>query len=174
MALATGYQDHELRNHSIHSASSNGQLKWTVPKEGTTPNEPMLAWDVLFVRHVYVSAPTRNFNREDGTRAKDGLYSLIDYLDADATRAFIKITTKPTGRLSAMSSAKPFWGSLAMSRILAGYIAGAPWTPKLLEEFQKRKGYDLRPYIPMFFAGKWIQPAGHIAPQRDPALPKPN
>jgi len=23
----------------------------------------------------------------------------------------------------------------------------------------------LQPYIPMFFAGKWIQPAGHIAPR---------
>jgi hypothetical protein len=45
-----------------------------------------------FVRHIYVSSPTRNFNREDGTRAKDGLYSLIDYLDPEATRAFLKIT----------------------------------------------------------------------------------
>src|ERR1035441_10247107 len=26
-----------------------------------------------------------------------------------------------------------------------------PWTPRLLEEFQKQKGYDLKPYIPLFF-----------------------
>ena len=44
------------------------------------------------MRHIYLSSPTRNFNREDGTRAKDGLYSLIDYLDPEATRAFLKIT----------------------------------------------------------------------------------
>ena len=31
-------------------------------------------------------------NRADSTRAKDSQYSLIDYLNADATRAFLKIT----------------------------------------------------------------------------------
>jgi hypothetical protein len=48
--------------------------------------------DLIIVRHVYRSAPTRSFNREDGTRAKDSLYPLIDYLDPEATRAFLKIT----------------------------------------------------------------------------------
>ena len=71
---------------------ADGQLKWTVPAQGSTPNEPRLSWEVVFVRHIYISSPTRNFNREDGTRAKDGLYSLIDYLDPEATRAFLKIT----------------------------------------------------------------------------------
>jgi len=28
------------------------------------------------------------------------------------------------------------------------YSSSIPWTPKLLEEFQARKGYDLKPYIP--------------------------
>src|ERR1039457_2445498 len=41
--------------------SNNGQLKWTVPAEGSTPNEPRFFWDVVFVRHIYVSSPTRNF-----------------------------------------------------------------------------------------------------------------
>ena len=71
---------------------ANGQLQWTVPAQGSTPNEPRLSWEVVFVRPIYISSPTRNFNREDGTRAKDGLYSLIDYLDPEATRAFLKIT----------------------------------------------------------------------------------
>ena len=39
------------------------QLKWTVPNEGSTPNEPRMSWQVVFVRHVYLSSPTRNFNR---------------------------------------------------------------------------------------------------------------
>ena len=39
---------------------ANGQLKWTVPAEGSTPNEPRLSWEVVFVRHVYASSPTRN------------------------------------------------------------------------------------------------------------------
>ena len=34
------------------------------------------------------------------------------------------------------------------------YNGFIPWTPKLLEEFQKQKGYDLKPYIPLFFMGK--------------------
>src|SRR5664279_5924507 len=71
---------------------ANGQLKWTVPAEGSTPNEPRLSWEVVFVRHIYVSSPTRNSNREDGTIAKDSLYTLIDYLDPEATRAFLKTT----------------------------------------------------------------------------------
>jgi len=29
-----------------------------------------------------------------------------------------------------------------------------PWTPKLLETFQKEKGYDLKPYIAQFFANE--------------------
>ena len=70
---------------------ANLQLKWVTPAEGSTPNEPRYNWEVVFVRHVYVSSPTRNFNREDGTRAKDALYSLIDYLDPEATRAFLRI-----------------------------------------------------------------------------------
>ena len=34
------------------------------------------------------------------------------------------------------------------------YNGFIPWTPKLLDEFQKQKGYDLKPYIPMWFMGK--------------------
>jgi hypothetical protein len=100
------------------------------------------------VRHIYISSPTRNFNREDGTRAKDALYSLIDYLDPEATRAFLKITHE-TYRQAVGDQ---------FGRIVLGffgdepdYSSSIPWTPKLLEEFQSRKGYDLKPYIPNFF-----------------------
>jgi hypothetical protein len=34
------------------------------------------------------------------------------------------------------------------------YNGFIPWTPKLLDEFQKQKGHDLKPYIPMWFMGK--------------------
>jgi hypothetical protein len=49
-------------------------------------------WELVLVRHVFRSSPTRNNNRADGTRAKDSQYSLIDYLNPDATRAFLKVT----------------------------------------------------------------------------------
>jgi hypothetical protein len=129
----------------------NGQLRWIVPPEGSTPNEPRFSWEVVFVRHIYVSSPTRNNNREDGTRAKDSLYSLIDYLDADATRAFLKITHETYRQAVGDEFGKTVLGFFGDEPDYSGFI---PWTPRLLEEFQKQKGYDLKPYIPLFFTGK--------------------
>ena len=130
---------------------SNGQLRWIVPPEGSTPNEPRFSWEVGFVRHIYLSSPTRNFNREDGTRAKDSLYSLIDYLDADATRAFLRITHETYKQAGGDEFGKTVLGFFGDE---PDYSASIPWTPRLLEEFQKRKGYDLKPYIPQFFTGR--------------------
>jgi len=104
------------------------------------------------VRHIYVSSPTRNFNREDGTRAKDGYYTLIDYLDAEATRAFLKIVHETYRQAIGDEFGKTVLGFFGDEPDYS--IAGSPWTPKLLQEFQARKGYDLKPYIPQFFAGK--------------------
>jgi hypothetical protein len=130
---------------------SNGQLRWTVPPEGSTPNEPRYSWEVVFVRHIYVSSPTRNFNREDGTRAKDSLYSLIDYLDPAATRAFLTITHETYRQVVGDQFGRIVLGFFGDEPDYSGFI---PWTPKLLEEFQKQKGYDLAPYIPVWFSRK--------------------
>ena len=132
----------------------NGQLKWTVPAQGSTPNEPRLTWEVVFVRHIYVSSPTRNFNREDGTRAKDALYSLIDYLDPEATRAFLKITLETYRQAVGDQFGKIVLGFFGDE---PDYSSAIPWTPKLLAEFEQRKGYDLKPYIPSFFLGRGME-----------------
>jgi hypothetical protein len=132
-------------------APSNGQLQWTVPREGSTPNEPRLSWEVVFVRHIYISSPTRNFNREDGTRAKDSLYTLIDYLDANATRAFLKITHQTYFDALGPEFGKTILGFFGDEPDYS--IPGYPWTPGLLDTFKQRKGYDLQPYIPQFFEG---------------------
>ena len=129
---------------------ANLQLKWVTPAEGSTPNEPRYNWEVVFVRHVYVSSPTRNFNREDGTRAKDALYSLIDYLDPEATRAFLRIVHETYRQAVGDQFGKIVLGFFGDE---PDYSSSIPWTPKLLEEFQARKGYDLKPYIPSFFTG---------------------
>ncbi len=144
--------DQEIQGVVTIPVPSNGQLKWTVPREGSTPNEPRLTWEVVFVRHIYISSPTRNFNREDGTRAKDGLYSLIDYLDPDATHAFLKITHDTYRQAVGDEFGKIILGFFGDEPDYS--ISGLPWSPKLLEEFQERKGYDLKPFIPMFFQGK--------------------
>jgi hypothetical protein len=101
--------------------------------------------------------PTRNFNREDGTRAKDGYYTLIDYLDADATRAFLKITHESYHAAIGDEFGKTELGFFGDEPDYS--ISGYPWTPNLLEEFQRRKGYDLKPYIPMFFTAELTQEA---------------
>jgi hypothetical protein len=156
MALETG-QDQQLHQIISIPVPANGQLKWTVPNEGTTPNEPRYSWEVAFIRHIYVSSPTRNFNREDGTRAKDGLYSLIDYLDPAATRAFLTITHETYRQAIGDEFGKTVLGFFGDEPDYS--IGGMPWTPKLFEEFQARKGYDLRPYIPQFFFGKMTDEA---------------
>ena len=119
-----------------------------MPNEGSTPNEPHYDWEVVFVRHIYISSPTRNFNREDGTRAKDGLYSIIDYLDPDATRAFLKITHETYRQAIGDEFGNTVLGFFGDEPDFGWSIDGTPWTPKLLEEFQKQKGYDLTPYLP--------------------------
>jgi hypothetical protein len=151
MATETA-RDQTLHNVVPIPVPSDGQLKWTVPNEGSTPNEPSYSWEVVFVRHIYVSSPTRNFNREDGTRAKDGYYTLIDYLDPDATRAFLKIVHETYRQAIGDEFGKTVLGFFGDEPDYS--IAGSPWTPKLLEEFQAQKGYDLKPYIIRFFAGK--------------------
>jgi hypothetical protein len=150
MALKTS-PDQTLQGVVPVAVPANLQLKWTVPNEGSTPNEPRYNWEVVFVRHVYVSSPTRNFNREDGTRAKDALYSLIDYLDPEATRAFLKITHETYREAVGDQFGKIVLGFFGDE---PDYSSSIPWTPKLLEEFQQRKGYDLKPYIPSFFTSR--------------------
>src|ERR1035437_3320459 len=130
------------RDGTVHNVvpipvPANGQLKWIVPNEGSTPNEPSYSWEVVFVRHIYVSSPTRNFNREDGTRAKDGYYTLIDYLDADAARAFLKITHETYRQAIGDEFGKTVLGFFGDEPDYS--IAGSPWTLKLLEEFQARR-----------------------------------
>jgi hypothetical protein len=129
------------------------QLKYLTPSEGTTPNEPRYTWQVQFLRHVYLSSPTRNFNRADGTRAKDATYTIIDYLDSKATDAFLH-TVHET-----------YYGAVGdqFGKIVMGffgdepdYSSGIPWTPKLLEDFKAQKGYDLTPYLPSWFDHKPI------------------
>jgi len=90
-------------------------------------------------------------NREDGTIAKDSLYTLIDYLDPEATRAFLKTTHEAYQRVFGNEFGKTVLGFFGDEPDYTGFL---PWTPRLLEEFQKQKGYDLKPYLPQFFAGK--------------------
>ena len=124
------------------------QLKYLTPAEGTTPNEPRYTWQVTFLRHVYLSSPTRNFNRADGTRAKDATYTIIDYLDPKATDAFLHTVHETYYNAVGDQFGKIVMGTFGDE---PDYSSGIPWTPKLLEEFKAQKGYDLAPYLPSWF-----------------------
>ena len=149
-------QDQKIEGVIAIPVPADGQLRWIVPAQGSTPNEPRLSWEVVFVRHIYISSPTRNFNREVGTRAKDALYSLIDYLDPEATRAFLKITHETYRQAVGDQFGKIVLGFFGDE---PDYSSSIPWTPRLLDEFQARKGYDLRPYLPSFFLGRGVEPS---------------
>jgi hypothetical protein len=122
---------------------ADGHFKWTAPGTGT--------WEITFVRHVYRSSPTRFVNREDGTNDKDSLYSLIDYLDPEATRTYIKVIYEAYEKIVGDEFGKTILGFRGDETDFTGFM---PWTPKLLETFQAQKGYDLRPYIAQFFTGR--------------------
>lgn len=129
----------------------SGPLEWIAPSEGSDPNLPNWTWTVVFVRHIYRSSPTRANDRPDGIRPKDARYSLIDYLDPEATRAFMRLTHETYKKAIGSEFGKTVLGFFGDETDYNGII---PWTPKLLEEFQRQKGYDLKPYIPTFFMGK--------------------
>ena len=116
------------------------RFSWTAPADGT--------WEVTFVRHVFRSSPTRYGEREDGTRDKDSLYSLIDYLNPEATAAYIKLVPEVYAQHYGADMGTTILGFRGDETDFTSII---PWTGKLLETFQQRKGYDLRPYIAQFF-----------------------
>ena len=124
-------------------ALHNGRIEWTAPPDGRR--------EILLVRHVFRSSPTRYINRADGTYSKDSLYSLIDYLNPEATRAFLKTTHEVYKELFGDEFGKTVLGFFGDEPDYTGFI---PWTPALLEMFQAQKGYDLQPYLPSFFAPK--------------------
>jgi hypothetical protein len=153
-----------VENGSDHTTTvlpmpKDGQLKYTAPNTGSDPYTPNWLWDIIFVRHVYRSSPTRMFNREDGTRNKDARYPLIDYLDPEATGAFLKITHETYKQAIGDEFGKTVLGFFGDE---PNYTGMMPWTPKLLDEFRRQKGYDLQPYLPLFFAPKMSEEASRV------------
>jgi hypothetical protein len=128
-----------------------GQIKWTAPPEGRS--------EVILVRHVFRSSPTRYINRTDGTYSKDSLYSLIDYLNPDATRAFLKTTHEVYKQLFGQEFGKTVLGFFGDEPDYTGFM---PWTPKLLDTFREQKGYDLQPYLSLFFEPKLSEEATRV------------
>jgi alpha-L-rhamnosidase len=128
-------------NSSQSIELGSGELHWTAPAG---------RWQVLIIQHEFQSAPTRAANNP--TRGKDTNNSLEDYLNPAATRQFIAWTHEEY---------KKYVGE-EFGKIVLGFrgdepdysIKGIPWTPVIFDEFARRKGYDVRPFVAAFFAPK--------------------
>jgi hypothetical protein len=135
--------------------SSSG-INWMAPARPAGTGGYPKPWTLVLIRHIFRSSPTSNFNRADGTRGKDSQYSLIDYLNPDATRAFLTITHETYKQAVGDEFGKTVLGFFGDE---PDYTCFMPWTPKLLDEFRQQKGYDLQPYLPLLFAPKMTDEA---------------
>ncbi len=113
----------------------HGKLQWTAP-EGN--------WQVLLVRHKFRTSVTRAGNNP--THGKDTLNSLCDYLNPVAVRQFIAFTHEQYKKHVGNEFGKTFLGFRGDEPDY-GFV---PWTPALPEEFLKKKGYDVRPWVAAF------------------------
>ena len=120
---------------------TNGAIAWTAPAG---------KWVVIVVEHGFSTSPTRSDTNPK--RVKDGSQSLEDYLDPAATRQFLEFTHEQYRKAVGEEFGKTILGFRGDEPDYS--IRGVPWTPKLLDEFQRVKGYDVRPYLAGFFAVK--------------------
>jgi alpha-L-rhamnosidase/Glycosyl hydrolase 2 galactose-binding domain-like len=135
------------------------EINWRAPAPPPGASGYPKPWELILVRHIFRSSPTRNFNRPDGTRAKDSQYALIDYLNPDATRAFLKTTHEAYRQAVGEEFGKTVLGFFGDE---PDYTAFMPWTPKLLDVFRRQKDYDLQPHLPLLFAPKMTAEAWRV------------
>ena len=113
-------------------------MSWTAPATGH--------WAVALPHWVFRSGVTKSANNKSG--AKDGEHSLGDYLDPAADHLFTNWAFEAYKQVVGDEFGKTVLGFRGDE---AAYGFN-PWTPDFLAEFQARKGYDLRPYLPAISA----------------------
>ncbi len=94
--------------------------------------------------YVFISAPTRQTVKRP-TLGMEGL--VIDHFSRRAMRWFLEAAGEQVlGGLAgaARVPAPPFTSVFCDSL----EVFGADWTPEFLPEFRRRRGYDLRPFLP--------------------------
>lgn len=116
--------------------SPGAALRWTPPQG---------EWSVVVVRHEFRTSPTRHVNNP-GFK-KDSTYSFADALDPKATRQFLAYVHEEYKKYIGDQFGKTVLGFMGDEPS----FPGTPWTPKMLEEFERRKGYDVRPHLAKLF-----------------------
>ncbi|MBX7133773.1 MAG: hypothetical protein K1X67_13955 [Fimbriimonadaceae bacterium] len=111
------------------SLDLNGRLRWTVPAG---------KWTILRVGHV----PTGKDNHPAPPEG-DGLE--VDKLSRESLDAFWE-----GGMAKVISDAGPLAGPILNNALVDSYEVGSQnWTPLFRQEFQRRRGYDMLPYLPV-------------------------
>ena len=108
-----------------------GTINWKVP-DGH--------WEIVQPTWTFRSGPTKSANNGGG---KTNEHSIMDYLNPEADRLFAQWTFEAYKAAVGDEFGKTVLGFRG-DEPAYGFN---PWSPVLLEEFQKRKGYDLRPHL---------------------------
>ncbi len=116
-----------------------GKLCWTAPQG---------KWRIILVQPQFRSSNTRSVRNP--TRGKDPKDSLCDYLNPDATRQFLAWTHEQYRKAVGPEFGRTFLGFMGDEPDYS--ISGIPWTPQIFAKFVQCKGYDVRPYLALFFA----------------------
>jgi hypothetical protein len=114
----------------------SGLINWTAPAGN---------WQVSYIQHRFKTSVTRAANNP--THGKDTVNSLCDYLNPEATRQFLEFTHVQYKKYIGEEFGKTVLGF----RGDEPDFGFTPWTPKLPEEFLKRKGYDIIPYLGVLY-----------------------
>jgi hypothetical protein len=140
--LATpGEEDYNSRDAVDVSGHMNrsGRLDWTIP-EGT--------WAILRFGYTISGAKV-------STSAESWKGLAIDHLDPRALRSYWRQVVNPL-----IADAGPLAGRTLKYLMTDSWeIGGSNWTPCFPEEFRRRRGYDLLPFLPVV--------AGRIADGRE-------
>lgn len=117
----------------------SGELNWTAPAG---------AWQILLVHPQFKTAATRAANNPTG--GKDTTNSLCDFLSPLAVKQFIDFTHEQYKKCIGDEFGKTVLGFRGDEPA----YAYTPWTPNMLLEFQRRKGYDIQPFLASFLLKK--------------------
>jgi hypothetical protein len=117
--------------------AANGQINWTAPAGH---------WSVALPHWDFKSGPTRSANNSDGQKTTE--HSLMDFLDPAADQQFVDWVFEPYKKAAGGELGKTLLGFRGDEPAF-GFN---PWTPNFPAEFQKRKGYDIRPFLPALSA----------------------
>lgn len=118
----------EVRDLSGH-LDATGMLTWDAP-----------AGDWVVLRFGYT---LRGSHVSTGSEGGEGW--AIDYLDANAFDTYWRQVMAPL-----LNAARPHLGkALRFLHTDSWELGPVNWTPRLPDEFKRRRGYDLRPYLPV-------------------------